>query len=64
LERFTDAIVKARGDFNGRVLSIRSDDLQAICAMVGAEPAEAVRQLREAGVLLESGEAADVADGD
>lgn len=50
---FVNSIVVARGDFNGRVLSLRSDDLRALCAMVGAESLdEGVAALREWGVLI------------
>lgn len=54
VERFTDAIARARGDFNGRVLSIRGDDLRAVCAMTGEDPSTAIQSLRQAGVLVGS----------
>lgn len=51
--RFVNSIVVARGDFNGRVLSLRSDDIRALCALVGAETIdEGVTILRSWGVLL------------
>lgn len=50
---FVNSIVVARGDFNGRVLSLRSDDLRALCALVGAESVgEGVQTLRDWGVLI------------
>lgn len=50
---FVNSIVVARGDFNGRVLSLRSDDLRALCALVGADSLDdGVRILREWGVLI------------
>jgi transcriptional regulator with XRE-family HTH domain len=50
---FVNSIVVARGDFNGRVLSLRSDDLRALCALVGAETVgDGVRILRDWGVLI------------
>ena len=55
LARFTEAIAQARGDFNGRILSIRRDDLQAVCAMVHPDPGLALQSLREAGILLSTG---------
>ena len=51
--RFVNSIVVARGDFNGRVLSLRTDDLRALCALVGAETIdEGVAILRNWGVLI------------
>ncbi len=53
LMRFVNSIVVARGDFNGRVLSLRSDDLRALCALVGADSiAEGVAILQDQGVLI------------
>lgn len=50
---FVNSIVVARGDFNGRVLSLRSDDLRALCALVGADSVgEGVRILNDWGVLI------------
>lgn len=50
---FVNSIVVARGDFNGRVLSLRSDDLRALCALVGAESVgDGVKKLRDWGVLI------------
>jgi transcriptional regulator with XRE-family HTH domain len=62
--RFVNSIVVARGDFNGRVLSLRADDLRALCALVGAESIdEGVTILRTWGVLIGLPEAVpDAAD--
>ncbi len=50
---FVNSIVVARGDFNGRVLSLRSDDLRALCALVGADSVgEGVQILQGWGVLI------------
>lgn len=50
---FVNSIVVARGDFNGKVLSLRSDDLRALCALIGAETVgDGVRTLRKWGVLI------------
>ncbi len=50
---FVNSIVVARGDFNGRVLSLRSDDLRALSALVGAETLDdGVRELRAMGILI------------
>lgn len=51
--RYVNSIVVARGDFNGRVLSLRTDDLRALCALVGAETIdEGITILRRWGVLI------------
>jgi len=55
LMRFTEAICEARGDFNGRILSIRRDDLLSVCAMVDPDPSVALRKLHDARVLLPPG---------
>lgn len=62
LERFADAICRARGDYNGRVLSIRADDLQAVCAMVGGDPGQVIDRLQSSGVLIAPGEIVDRVD--
>ncbi|MBS1847762.1 MAG: helix-turn-helix domain-containing protein [Actinobacteria bacterium] len=60
---FVNSIVVARGDFNGKVLSLRSDDLRALCALVGAESlADGVRTLREWGVLIGLADADETPD--
>lgn len=51
--RFVEAIIRQRGDFNGRVLSVRHDDVQAVLAMVDPDPATAMGQLRRMDVLFE-----------
>lgn len=53
LQRFVDGIVQMRGDFNGRMLSVRSDDVQAVCAMVDSDPASAFAKLRAMRVIIE-----------
>ena len=51
--RFVNSIVVARGDYNGRVLSLRSDDLRALCALVEADSLdEGVKVLRDRGMLI------------
>ena len=54
LHRYLEAIVVQRQDFNGRVLTIRHDDICAIASLFGVEPGELVarfdaQQLRVAG---------------
>jgi len=54
VQRFVRSIILERGDFNGRVLTIRKDDLRAIAALLQTDPARAVTQLEEWGALVES----------
>ena len=52
VSRFARSIVVARGDYNGRVLTLRDDDLYAISAMIGVKThAEVFSQLEAWGVL-------------
>lgn len=51
--RFVESIVVARGDYNGRILSMRHDDLRALCALVGDDIPGGIAQLRDWGVLIE-----------
>ncbi len=53
IRRFVQAIIEARGDFNGKVLSLRHDDLKALCTLVGGDIPTGVAQLRGWGVMLE-----------
>lgn len=53
IQRFVRSIIDARGDYNGRVLSLRFDDLKALCTLVGGDIATGVAQLRSWGVLLD-----------
>lgn len=55
--RYLRSIIVERGDYNGRVLSIRRDDLRAICAVLHAEEAETLRQLGGWGALVSGGPA-------
>lgn len=56
VRRFVQSIIEARGDFNGRVLSLRHDDLKALCTLVGGDIPTGIAQLRSWGVLLEGPE--------
>ncbi len=53
VQRFVQSIVEARGDFNGKVLSLRHDDLKALCTLVGGDIPTGVAQLRSWGVLID-----------
>ena len=56
IRRFVQSIIESRGDFNGRVLSLRSDDLKALCTLVGGDIPTGVAQLRSWGVMLDGPE--------
>ncbi len=53
--RYAAAIQRQRGDYNGRVLSLRGEDLRALSAIYGASPSEVAQQLLDSGVLGSSG---------
>ena len=56
IRRFVHSIIDARGDFNGKVLSLRHDDLKALCTLVGGDIPTGVAQLRSWGVLVDGPE--------
>ena len=51
LARFTANIQRLRGDYNGRVLTIRNDDLRTLALMYDAPLTQLADQLIEWGVL-------------
>ncbi|MGH2788992.1 MAG: transcriptional regulator [Actinomycetota bacterium] len=51
LSRFATAIQVQRGDFNGRVLTIRQDDLMALALLYHTDAGELSRRLGEWGLL-------------
>jgi transcriptional regulator with XRE-family HTH domain len=51
--KYARAIQHARGDYNGRVLSIRADDLRALAIMYDDSPSGLVERLTENGVLVD-----------
>lgn len=55
LSRFTTAIQIQRGDFNGRVLTIREDDLMALALLYQTSSAELSRRLADWGLLSSNG---------
>jgi transcriptional regulator with XRE-family HTH domain len=57
--RYLRTIIVERGDFNGRVLSVRRDDVRALCAIVHATEAELFAMLEKWGALLSGGPADD-----
>ena len=50
--RYMTIIQVKRQDFNGRVLTIRRDDLQALAAILGAGVEETIPRLDELGLLF------------
>lgn len=56
IRRFVQSIIEARGDFNGRILSLRHDDLKALCTLVGGDIPTGVAQLRSWGVMIDGPE--------
>ena len=59
IRRFVQSIIESRGDFNGRVLSLRHDDLKALCTLVGGDIPTGVAQLRSWGVMVDGPEIAE-----
>lgn len=51
--RFVQAVKVRRGDYNGRVITIRHDDVRALAAILACTPAELQERLRRAGVARE-----------
>ena len=54
IDRYLTLIQVKRQDFNGRVLTIRRDDLQALAAILGTGIDEALPRLEELGLLRRS----------
>ena len=48
--RYLSAIQARRGDYNGRVLTMRGNDIQALAAVLDTAPDELRRRLVDAGV--------------
>jgi transcriptional regulator with XRE-family HTH domain len=52
LARFLTMIQVQRGDFNGKVLTVRSDDVRAIAAMLNVDTEDVANSLRDLGLLF------------
>ena len=52
--RYARSIVLDRGDWNGRVLSIRKDDVRALSSVLHMEETELVKRLESWGALIHS----------
>ncbi|MFU8839262.1 MAG: transcriptional regulator [Nitriliruptoraceae bacterium] len=51
VRRYAAAIQARRGDYNGRVLTVRSGDLELLAAVLDANPDDLRTRLSEAGVV-------------
>jgi transcriptional regulator with XRE-family HTH domain len=54
LARYLRMIQVQRGDFNGRVLTVRRDDLRAIACILDTTPDAAAARLEELGLLFQA----------
>ena len=57
--RYLRTIIIERGDFNGRVLSVRRDDIRALCAILHSTEVELFDTLELWGALLSGGPSED-----
>ena len=55
--RYAATIQSQRGDYNGRVLSIRRDDLRAICSLLRTDEATTLERLSGWGALVDGHDA-------
>jgi transcriptional regulator with XRE-family HTH domain len=53
VQRYLRSIILERGDYNGRVLSVRRDDLRAICSLLRTDEPTTLEQLEAWGALVE-----------
>ena len=54
--RYLRSIILERGDYNGRVLSVRRDDLRAICSLLRTDEATTLEQLATWGAIVDGKE--------
>jgi transcriptional regulator with XRE-family HTH domain len=54
--RYLKAIIRERGDYNGKVLSVRRDDVRALCAVLHTDEPGLMGKLGEWKVLVETAE--------
>ena len=54
--RYLRSIILERGDYNGRILSIRRDDLRAICSLLRTDEATTLKHLHEWGAVVDGQE--------
>jgi transcriptional regulator with XRE-family HTH domain len=51
--RYLQTIIRERGDYNGRVLTVRRDDARALCAVLHVDEPGLAEKLSEWGVLVD-----------
>jgi len=51
LARFASSIQVQRGDYNGRMLTLRSDDVRALASILGEAPEELLHDLQTRGLI-------------
>ncbi len=56
IRRFVQSIIESRGDFNGKILSLRHDDLKALCTLAGGDIPTGIAQLRAWNVMIKGPE--------
>jgi transcriptional regulator with XRE-family HTH domain len=61
LVRYARSIVLERGDWNGRMLSIRRDDVRALCSMLHMDESGLMDQLNAWNALVPTGTTIDLA---
>lgn len=54
--RYLRAIIRERGDYNGKVLTVRRDDVRALCAVLHVDEPGLMVKLREWDVLTDPSE--------
>lgn len=62
LSRYAERIQIERGDYNGRVLTLRADDIQTLAAVFDADVGELLDRLRDRAVLRSGAHETDSAD--
>lgn len=55
ISRYATTIQRQRGDYNGRVLTIRSADVQTLSAVLGTSADDLISRLETEGMLLGQG---------
>jgi hypothetical protein len=53
--RYLNSIMVLRQDFNGRVLTVRRDDIRAMAGLFGLDPGDLVRRLDDRHLRLPAG---------
>ncbi len=60
LSRYVASIARQRGDYNGRVLTLRLDDLRTLGIIYDESPSRLVAELTESGVLRSDNQVIDL----